>query len=53
MPPEDHVAALIKESMAPLGIDPSLIGMPEHPARLPGVIHKKTGKRSQTLWLQK
>jgi len=52
MPPEDHVAALT-ESMATLGIDPSLIGKPEHPARLPGVIHKKTGKRSQTLWLQK
>lgn len=52
MPPEDHIAAL-KESMATLGIDPSLIGKPEHPARLPGVIHKKTGKRSQTLWLQR
>lgn len=52
MPPEDHVAALT-ESMATLGIDPSLIGMPEHPARLPGVTHKKTGKRSKTLWLQK
>jgi hypothetical protein len=52
MPPEDHIAAL-KESLATLGIDRSLIGMPEHPARLPGVIHGKTGKRSQTLWLQK
>jgi hypothetical protein len=52
MPPEDHIAAL-KESLATLGIDRSLIGMPEHPARLPGVTHEKTGKRSQTLWLRK
>lgn len=52
MPPEDHIAA-IKESMVILGINRSLIGSPGHPARLPGMIHEKTGQRSQTLWLQR
>ena len=52
MSPEDHLAAL-KGSVFTLGIDPSLIGKPEHPSRLPGMIHGKRGKRSQTLWLQR
>lgn len=35
-----------------LGIDGGLIGQPEHPARLPGQRHIKTGNLSRCLWLQ-
>ena len=35
-----------------LGMDAGLIGRPEHPCRLPGQIHQKSGKVSQVLWLQ-
>lgn len=35
-----------------LGVDAGLIGHPEHPCRLPGAIHEKTGERSRVLWLQ-
>lgn len=35
-----------------LGLDAGLIGHPEHPCRLPGWEHEKTGKRSRVLWLQ-
>ncbi|MDF1659965.1 MAG: hypothetical protein P1U58_20285 [Verrucomicrobiales bacterium] len=52
MPPEDHLEAL-RESMTALGVDPSLIGRPEHPSRLPGMTHEKTGGLSRTLWLQR
>ena len=34
-----------------LGIDEGLIDHPEHPARLPGQVHKKTGLLSRLLWL--
>lgn len=34
-----------------LGIDKSLIGAPEHPCRLPGQKHSKTGNLSTLLWL--
>lgn len=34
-----------------LGLDRGLIGRPEHPCRLPNVIHQKSGKRSSILWL--
>ena len=34
-----------------LGMDAGLIGHPEHPCRLPGMIHHKTGKTSRVLWL--
>ena len=33
-----------------LGIDRTLIGAPEHPCRLPGQVHAKTGQRSALLW---
>ncbi|MBK1835673.1 hypothetical protein [Roseibacillus ishigakijimensis] len=33
------------------GIDAGLIAAPEHPARLPGQYHLKSGNRSRTLWL--
>lgn len=35
-----------------LGIDRGLIGHPEHPCRLPGHLHGKTGLLSRVLWLQ-
>lgn len=35
-----------------LGLDAGLIGHPEHPCRLPGWKHEKTGMRSRVLWLQ-
>ncbi|MEI6673709.1 MAG: hypothetical protein WCO57_00880 [Verrucomicrobiota bacterium] len=35
-----------------LGIDAGLIGHPEHPCRLPGWIHPKTGIAGRVLWLQ-
>lgn len=34
-----------------LGIDAGLIGHPEHPCRLPGQRHQKTGCLSRALWL--
>jgi len=34
------------------GLDAGLIGRPEHPCRLPGVVHEKSGQRSTVLWLQ-
>ncbi|QQL44839.1 hypothetical protein [Sulfuriroseicoccus oceanibius] len=49
-PPPQAVADL--RSIAPqLGIDAGLVGHPEHPCRLPGHRHEKTGNRSQLLWL--
>ena len=44
----DSLAAVAK----PLGMDAGLIGRPEHPCRLPGQVHGKSGKRSQVMWLQ-
>jgi hypothetical protein len=35
-----------------LGIDAGLIGRPEHPCRLPGQRHAKTGGTSRVVWLQ-
>jgi len=34
-----------------LGIDDGLLGHPEHPCRLPGQPHAKTGKLSAALWI--
>lgn len=52
----DHPGDGNLEKMGPtlevLGIDPSLIGHPEHPARLPGQVHDKSGKMSRVLWLR-
>lgn len=50
-PPQDVVESL-KATAAALGMDAGLIGHPEHPCRLPGQIHAKTGGTSRTLWLQ-
>ena len=50
-PPAAALASL--RNIAPaLGIDSGLIGNPEHPCRLPGWTHSKTGNLSRTLWLQ-
>jgi hypothetical protein len=43
----------LKHSADALGIDAGLIGRPEHPCRLPGWIHNKTGNPSRVLWLQR
>ncbi len=52
----DHPGDTIVDSFRPvlgiLGIDPSLIGHPEHPARLPGQVHAKSGRKSRVLWLR-
>lgn len=50
-PPAAVVQSLVTTATA-LGIDAGLIGRPEHPCRLPGQIHAKTGKLSRVLWLQ-
>lgn len=49
--PPLEVLKTLKDSASALGIDAGLIGSAEHPCRLPGQIHKKTGKRSKVLWL--
>ncbi|QQL44233.1 small VCP/p97-interacting protein [Sulfuriroseicoccus oceanibius] len=49
-PPQQAIADL--RSIAPqLGIDAGLVGHPEHPCRLPGHRHEKTGNTSRLLWL--
>ena len=50
--PGDKIVDSIKPSLKTLGIDPSLIGHPEHPARLPGQVHAKSGNTSHLLWLR-
>ncbi len=50
--PGDALVASLRESLDTLGIDKSLIGHPEHPARLPGQVHAKSGKMSRVLWLR-
>ena len=42
----------LRATATALGIDAGLIGRPEHPARLPGQRHAKTGGMSRMLWLQ-
>jgi hypothetical protein len=42
----------LKSTAGALGIDGGLIGRPEHPCRLPGQCHEKTGGRSRVLWLE-
>jgi hypothetical protein len=43
----------LKNTAPALGIDAGLVGHPEHPARLPGWLHAKTGQPSRVLWLQR
>jgi len=50
-PDPDTIESLRKHT-EDLGIDAGLIGHPEHPCRLPGQRHEKTGRLSRTLWLQ-
>ena len=49
------VAALesLRTTAPALGIDSGLIGHPEHPCRLPGWLHQKTGTLSRVIWLQR
>lgn len=49
-PPQDVLQSL-KTTATALGLDPGLIGHPEHPCRLPGHPHGETRKYSRTLWL--
>ena len=50
-PPKDVMRSL-KVTAATLGMDAGLIDQPEHPCRLPGQRHAKTGNLSRVLWLQ-
>jgi hypothetical protein len=50
-PPQDVLESL-KTVAISLGMDAGLIGRPEHPCRLPGHPHAKTGNLSRVLWLQ-
>jgi len=50
--PSQAVLESLKTTAAPLGLDAGLIGRPEHPCRLPGQPHAKTGKLSRVIWLQ-
>jgi hypothetical protein len=50
--PGDEVLNTLRQAAEPLGIDAGLIGHPEHPCRLPGQQHAKTGQYSRVMWLQ-
>lgn len=50
--PSQDVLESLRAAAQPLGLDAGLIGRPEHPCRLPGHLHEKTGKKSRILWLQ-
>lgn len=50
--PGDTIVDSLRPVLGILGIDPSLIGHPEHPARLPGQVHAKSGRKSRVLWLR-
>jgi hypothetical protein len=50
-PPPAALASL-RHTADALGVDAGLIDHPEHPCRLPGWIHPKTGKPARVLWLQ-
>lgn len=50
-PPPDVLDSL-KTAAKEFGLDAGLLGHPEHPCRLPGHKHEKTGECSETLWLQ-
>jgi hypothetical protein len=51
--PPPEVLASLKPVASPLGMDAGLIGRPEHPCRLPGHRHAKSGNLSRVLWLQR
>jgi predicted metal-dependent enzyme (double-stranded beta helix superfamily) len=50
--PQPNVLQSLRNNASALGIDPGLIGRPEHPCRLPGQRHEKTGGMSRVLWLE-
>jgi len=50
--PAPEVLASLLPVATSLGMDAGLIGRPEHPCRLPGQVHQKTGKRSRVMWLR-
>jgi hypothetical protein len=50
--PPPAVLQSLRNTAAALGIDAGLIGRPEHPCRLPGQRHQKTGGMSRVLWLK-
>jgi hypothetical protein len=50
--PPPAVLQSLKDAAGALGIDSGLIGRGEHPCRLPGQLHAKTGGMSRVLWLQ-
>ena len=50
--PSVDVLESLKITAPVFGIDAGLIGHPEHPCRLPGVTHHKTGNKSSVLWLK-
>jgi len=50
--PGEVLVESLRQSLDTLGIDKSLIGYPEHPARLPGQVHAKSGRTSRVLWLR-
>jgi hypothetical protein len=50
--PSSETLASLQTAAPALGIDAGLIARPEHPCRLPGWKHEKTGRPSHILWLQ-
>ena len=50
--PSQEVLESLRTTAVPLGLDAGLIGRPEHPCRLPGQRHAKSGKHSRVIWLQ-
>lgn len=51
-PPQVALESL-RHTAAALGVDAGLIGRPEHPCRLLGWIHPKTGQVARVLWLRR
>lgn len=49
--PGEAAIESLRAAAPALGIDAGLIGHPEHPARLPGQRHQKTGCLSRVLWI--
>lgn len=50
--PPQEILSTLRPLASTLGLDGGLIGSPEHPCRLPGQRHEKTGNHSSVLWLQ-
>lgn len=50
--PPPAILKTLESTASALGVDAGLLGHPEHPCRLPGQRHAKTGSQSMVLWLQ-